>query len=219
PAAWRRRVRARVVRADRHDQRPFAAPPCTRREHDRAHRLQRSGHRAGHGRRPRVRPPYRRRGDARRDVPAGNAGKKCVLPHGSGGLLRGRRADRAFAADAVIGRSYMERFKGKTAVVTGGAQGIGLATAERLHAEGANVFIADIQGWDEAEASQSLVRGDRVAYRRTDVSRAAEVEAMMAEAEARFGAIDILVSNVGIARSTPFLDIKEEELATGIQTN
>lgn len=39
----------------------------------------------------------------------------------------------------------MNRFEGKTAVITGGAQGIGLATAERLIPEGANVFIADIK--------------------------------------------------------------------------
>jgi NAD(P)-dependent dehydrogenase (short-subunit alcohol dehydrogenase family) len=113
----------------------------------------------------------------------------------------------------------MKRFEGRTAVVTGGAQGIGLATAERLHAEGANVLIADIKEWEGSAASQKLSRGDRIAYRRTDVSIASEVEAMMAAAEARFGAIDVLVSNVGVARSTPFLDLKEDEIAVGFRTN
>jgi NAD(P)-dependent dehydrogenase (short-subunit alcohol dehydrogenase family) len=113
----------------------------------------------------------------------------------------------------------MKRFEGKTAVITGGAQGIGLATAERLIAEEANVFIADIKEWEGSAASQKLKLGDRVAYRRTDVSDAAEVEAMMAEAEAKLGAIDVLVSNVGVAKSTPFLDLKEEEIAVGFRTN
>jgi NAD(P)-dependent dehydrogenase (short-subunit alcohol dehydrogenase family) len=113
----------------------------------------------------------------------------------------------------------MKRFEGKTAVVTGGAQGIGLATAERLHGEGANVFIADIRAWEGSAASQSLARSGRIAYRQTDVSIAAEVEAMMTAAEAEFGAVDILVSNVGMAKSTPFLDLKEEEIETGFRTN
>jgi NAD(P)-dependent dehydrogenase (short-subunit alcohol dehydrogenase family) len=113
----------------------------------------------------------------------------------------------------------MNRFEGKTAVITGGAQGIGLATAERLISEGANVFIADIKPWEGSAASQKLKLGERVAYRRTDVSVAAEVESMMAEAEGRLGKIDVLVSNVGVAKSTPFLDLTEEEIATGFRTN
>lgn len=113
----------------------------------------------------------------------------------------------------------MKRFEGRTAVVTGGAQGIGLATAERLLAEGASVFIADIKEWEGSAAAQKLRLGDRVAYRRTDISIAAEVEATMAAAEARLGAIDVLVSNVGVAKSTPFLDLKEEEIAAGFRTN
>src|SRR5262245_60354524 len=113
----------------------------------------------------------------------------------------------------------MRRFEGKTAVVTGGAQGIGLATVERLLAEGANVFIADIKEWQGSAASQKLTLGDRIAYRCTDVSVAEQVEAMMAAAEALFGAIDVLVSNVGVAKSTPFLDLAQEEIEAGFRIN
>ena len=113
----------------------------------------------------------------------------------------------------------MKRFEGRTAVVTGGAQGIGLATADRLFAEGANVLIADIKEWEGSAASQKLTLGDRVAYCPADVSVAAQVEAMMAAAEARFGAIDVLVSNVGVAKSTPFLNLGEEEIEAGFRIN
>src|SRR5262249_16440598 len=157
--------------------------------------------------RPRARPPRRRRGAARRDVPAGWTGSRRAVPHPARGLLRSWLADRASAADQLrltaicigSGSSSMKRFEGRTAVVTGGAEGIGLATAERLHAEGASVFIADIKEWEGSAASQRLARGGRIAYRRTDASIAAEVEAMMAAAEDEFGAIDVLVSNVGVA--------------------
>ena len=102
------------------------------------------------------------------------------------------------------------RFSGRVAVVTGGASGIGAASARRFHAEGAAVLIADLN--DEAGAALAAELGDgRAAYQRTDVSVWSEVEALMARAVADFGRLDILFNNAGIGcfGATPDLAVEE----------
>lgn len=88
------------------------------------------------------------------------------------------------------------RFRGKVAIVTGGAQGIGGATARRLARDGASVLIADI---DEATAKDNRARieaaGGTAAVIRTDVAAAADVECMVGEAVKRWGRLDFLVNN------------------------
>lgn len=92
------------------------------------------------------------------------------------------------------------------AIVTGGAQGIGLAAAQRLAERGARLVIADRSG---AEAAARTLRDsgfDAIAVG-VDVSQPEQVEAMAARAEAHFGRIDVLVNNAGIYSSlkpTPF---------------
>ncbi|HEU4959868.1 MAG TPA: SDR family NAD(P)-dependent oxidoreductase [Sphingomonas sp.] len=86
------------------------------------------------------------------------------------------------------------RFSGKRAVVTGGASGIGRATALRLAEEGAAVIVGDV---DEAGGQALADASDgRIAFRRTDVTRAAEIEALMAAAD-EAGGLDILFNNAG----------------------
>ena len=86
------------------------------------------------------------------------------------------------------------RFSGKRAVVTGGASGIGRATALRLAEEGAAVIVGDV---DEAGGQALADASDgRIAFRRTDVTRAAEIEALMAAADAA-GGLDVLFNNAG----------------------
>lgn len=88
----------------------------------------------------------------------------------------------------------MRRFEGKRAVVTGGASGIGRATALRLVAEGADVLIGDI---DEDGAAAVVAEGDgRIAYRRCDVTDPGDIAALMATAHAD-GGIDALFNNAG----------------------
>jgi len=84
-------------------------------------------------------------------------------------------------------------FSGRTAVVTGGAQGIGLAVVERLHAAGANVAV-----WDRAMGSQAPP-AERFAAIEVDVTDAAAVDEAARKTTDRFGRIDILINSAGIA--------------------
>ena len=87
--------------------------------------------------------------------------------------------------------------KGKTALVTGSTSGIGLGIAQALAQQGANIVLngfGDVEGPKAAVA----VHGVQVAYHGADVSKPAEIEAMMAYAAAQFGRVDILVNNAGI---------------------
>ena len=89
----------------------------------------------------------------------------------------------------------MSRFEGRTALVTGGAKGIGAATATRLASEGASVVVAD---FDEAAASETAERiGGRAI--RCDVTSRADVEAAVALA-ADSSRLDVLVTSAGIIR-------------------
>ena len=88
---------------------------------------------------------------------------------------------------------------GKVAVITGGAQGIGLAVAQRLHASGATVLLWDRDG--ELAAASAAGFGGRAHGAAVDVTDAAAIQAMAARAVADHGRIDILVASAGIAGS------------------
>ena len=86
------------------------------------------------------------------------------------------------------------RLQGKVAVITGAASGMGKAMAELFHGEGARLVLADISGKQE-EVAASL--GPDAVGVRCDVSNEADVQAMIATAEARFGRLDVLCNNAG----------------------
>jgi NAD(P)-dependent dehydrogenase (short-subunit alcohol dehydrogenase family) len=88
-----------------------------------------------------------------------------------------------------------ERFSGRTAVVTGGGSGIGLATGRRLASEGANVVVADIDA-DAGKAAADEVGG---LFVRTDVTAEDEVEALFAAAVDTYGRVDVAFNNAGIS--------------------
>jgi glucose 1-dehydrogenase len=96
---------------------------------------------------------------------------------------------------------------GRVAVVTGAGSGIGYSIAERLAGEGASVCVNYLGYEDDAKAlAQRLPKAIAV---KADISKAAEVQAMVDATVKAFGTIDVLINNAGLERSVPFLDIDE----------
>ncbi len=98
------------------------------------------------------------------------------------------------------------RFEGRSVLVTGGASGIGAATARSFASEGAQVMIGDIDEAGGAAIAKEL--GEPAAFRRTDVRDQADVEALTEEAIERFGRLDVLFNNAGsaVVGHTPDID-------------
>lgn len=90
-----------------------------------------------------------------------------------------------------------EELQGKVAVITGGASGIGLSTAELFVAEGAKVVLADIDDAGGAKAVEGLGGNDVAAYVHTDVTDEDAIAAAIKTAASTFGALDIMVNNAG----------------------
>ncbi len=98
----------------------------------------------------------------------------------------------------------MNSLKGKRALITGGAQGIGYAVARRFLDEGADVVIADIASENTlADAVESLGGGERLQALRLDVTREEDVVSVFTQVKALLGGLDILVNNAGINRRSP----------------
>jgi 3-oxoacyl-[acyl-carrier protein] reductase len=101
-------------------------------------------------------------------------------------------------------------FAGRAAIVTGAAQGLGLACAEALARQGAAVLMADYNGDKAKDAAARLAAKNlRVASSRTDVTKEADVASMVKAALDAFGRIDILVNNAGGSGSVTANDIED----------
>jgi glucose 1-dehydrogenase len=109
------------------------------------------------------------------------------------------------------------RLQDKVAVVTGAAQGIGLACAERFVAEGARVMLADVEEGKGRQAAGSL--GERARFQRCDVGAKAEVDALVAATVEAFGRLDVMVSNAGIPHAAEFLDLAEADFDRVLRVN
>jgi NAD(P)-dependent dehydrogenase (short-subunit alcohol dehydrogenase family) len=100
------------------------------------------------------------------------------------------------------------RLSGKTALITGGSQGIGAAIVRRYREEGANVVIADIQKTEMQALPAAEDRG-RVAFLECDVTDVRQVEQTCRDALAEFGRVDILVNNAGGSGSVKTSSIED----------
>lgn len=112
------------------------------------------------------------------------------------------------------------RLQGKTALITGGAAGIGRETAALFAQEGARVIIADYNKPQGEEAIQALLqKGADAHFIEVDISDSGSVSKMAAEALARYGAVDILINNAGITQDRTLAKMTEEEWHRVIQVN
>ncbi len=109
---------------------------------------------------------------------------------------------------------------GKTAIVTGGALGIGYGITHRLAEAGANVVIANrTESEGKKVAAELSEKGFQVRAVRTDVSSEADVQNMVRETKVMFGSIDILVNNAGIFPSIPVAKMSLPEFENVININ
>ncbi len=106
----------------------------------------------------------------------------------------------------------MTRFSGQVVIVTGAASGFGEAIARRFADEGASVVLADIdEGRGKELAAEIAAAGGQAIFVRTDVSISEDVEALIDSAVARYGGLDGIVNNAGIAHRTGSITELSEE--------
>jgi NAD(P)-dependent dehydrogenase (short-subunit alcohol dehydrogenase family) len=111
------------------------------------------------------------------------------------------------------------RFAGKTAIVTGAASGIGLATAMRLHGDGANVVVADLPNALAKHAKTEWVESDGVLLFACDVTQDAQIFACCQAALSSFGSLDILVNNAGIMIFKPVAELTRADWLQQLDVN
>jgi len=112
------------------------------------------------------------------------------------------------------------RLKGKVALITGAAQGIGKAIAKVLAGEGADIIVSDINlALAEITAKEIAEMGVKTMAVKTNVADFADVERSVAEAVQKFSKIDILVNNAGITKDTLILRMKPEDWKAVIDVN
>ena len=107
----------------------------------------------------------------------------------------------------------------KSALVTGAARGIGLATAKRFLADGFRVALLDIDGENLAGTMAALDEPERTLSITCDVGAADQIDAAVAQVKAHFGALDALVNNAGIAVFKPALDTTLGEFQRTLDVN
>ncbi len=113
------------------------------------------------------------------------------------------------------------KLKGKVALITGAARGIGRGIAEVFADEGADVAVNDVDNMAQAEEVARGIRsnGPRAIAVRADVAKRADVEPMIEKVWNELGPIDILVNNAGIETIVPFLDLTDEQWTRLVDVN
>ena|SRR3989339_210375 len=119
-----------------------------------------------------------------------------------------------------MGEEDVMKLKGKTALITGAAQGIGKAIAEALAKEGADVIVSDINLELASQTAMEIEKlGVKTMALKTNVSDFCDVESGVSQAVQQMGKIDILVNNAGITKDTLLLRMKKEDWDAVISVN
>lgn len=111
----------------------------------------------------------------------------------------------------------MSGMENKVVLITGASSGIGEAAVRELAGAGARLFIGARRGERLKALAEEL--GDNVAWRELDVTDAADFDAFVAAAEARFGRVDVLVNNAGVMPLSPLAALKRDEWKRMIDVN
>jgi 3-oxoacyl-[acyl-carrier protein] reductase len=116
--------------------------------------------------------------------------------------------------------STNNRLADRTAIITGGARGIGRATADRFAAAGAAVMLADVEADAGREAVSSIEDEDgTAAFTETDVTDLDQAEALAEATVEQFGGIDVLVNNAGITRDATLTKMSEDDFDAVVDVN
>ena len=111
----------------------------------------------------------------------------------------------------------MARLEGKTAIITGAAQGMGAAHAKKFIEEGAKVVLTDLN--EEKGKAFAGELGERALFIKHNVTSAADWETVVSQAERAFGPVDVLVNNAGITMAKSILQMTEEEYRRIVDIN
>ncbi len=111
------------------------------------------------------------------------------------------------------------RLKDKIALITGGANGIGLATAQRFAKEGAKIILWDVSSKGNEVVSQLKKENTEAIFKNVSVANQDDVQKAVSEAHQQFGRIDILINNAGITRDKTLLKMSKQDWDDVIAVN
>ena len=119
-----------------------------------------------------------------------------------------------------MSKSLSFGLQGKVSIITGAASGIGEACARLFAQQGAQVVLADVQqDRGQTLAAELRSQGHSAGFVPCDVGRKADVDALMDHVLQAFGRVDVLVSNAGIFKAAPFLEVSEADFDEVLRVN
>jgi NAD(P)-dependent dehydrogenase (short-subunit alcohol dehydrogenase family) len=107
--------------------------------------------------------------------------------------------------------SLLSNFAGKTAIITGGAGGIGAATVRLFHSHGASIVVADLPQAHQAAEELVASLDSRVTFIPTDILNWKSMLSLISQTKEKFGAVDFVIANAAIMETKHFFDMEVDE--------